>query len=89
MQAPDFSAAPALEIDPGGCFGSTCLHGRSELFRDTGLFQYRTGGVPGQDFLVDRKTTLSDRAVPDFVISSARPLKVTSPARRSSLTFGV
>jgi hypothetical protein len=44
---------------------------RSELFRDSDLFQHRVGGMPGQDRMVNRKTALRYRAVPDFVVSFA------------------
>jgi len=46
------------------------------LFRDSGLFQHRVGGVQGQDLMVYGKTPLRDRAVPDFMVSFARPVKV-------------
>src|ERR1035437_5354552 len=51
---------------------------KSKLLRDTGLFQHRVGGGPGQNFRVYRKTPLCGRTVPDFMVTSARPLKVTS-----------
>ena len=51
---------------------------KSKLLRDTGLSQHRVGGVPGQDFPVHRETPFRDRAVPDFMVTSARPLKLTS-----------
>jgi hypothetical protein len=53
------------------------LASKSELFRNTGLLQHCVGGVPGQDFLVNRKTPMRHRAVPDFMVSSARRISFT------------
>lgn len=53
------------------------LH-KSKLLRDAGLSQHRVGGVPGQNLPVHRETPLRDWTVPDFMVTFARPLKVTS-----------
>ena len=51
---------------------------KSKLLSDTGLSQHCFGGVPGQDLPVYRKTPLRDWAVPDFMVTPSRSLKVTS-----------
>ena len=56
---------------------SVLTHAESELLHDTGLSQHRIRGVPRQNLLVYWKAPLSHRAVPDFMVSPARLLKVT------------
>lgn len=51
---------------------------RSELLRETSLFEHSVCGMAGQNFLIDRKSPLIERAVPDFVVAPPRPLKITS-----------
>lgn len=58
---------------------------KSKLLRDTSLSQHRVGGVPGQDFPVHGETSLRDRTVPDFVVTFAWPLKVTSMRAKNLL----
>jgi hypothetical protein len=73
---------PVLPI----AFGQTR---KSKLLRDTRLSQHRVGGVAGQDLPVHRKTPFRDRAVPDFMVTSARALKVTSMRAENLLKRGV
>lgn len=61
---------------PGLRSHATCE--RSELLRDTGLPQHSICGVPREDLLVHWKASLSDGAVPDFVVSPAGSLKLAS-----------
>ena len=57
--------------------GESCRR-KSKLLRDAGLSQHRVGGVTGKDFPVHEEMPFRDRAVPDFMVTLARPLKVTS-----------
>jgi hypothetical protein len=49
-----------------------------KLFLKTGLLENTVGGVARSDFPIYGKAELRERAVPDFVISFALPLK-TAP----------
>ena len=54
--------------------------GNLELLGDASLFQNSIGGMAGQNLVVYGEVSLSNRAVPDFVISTARALKI-APVR--------
>ncbi len=58
--------------------------GKSKLLRDTGLSQYRVGGVSGKDLAVHGETPFRDRTVPDFVVTFAWSLEATSLAHEES-----
>lgn len=62
--------------------------GKSKSLRDTGLPQHRVGRVPGQDLAVHRKTLLRDRTEPDFMVTFAWPLEVTSMRTKNILHSG-
>nr|WP_253272385.1 hypothetical protein [Chromobacterium subtsugae] len=55
------------------------VHGfRSEMVGDSGLFHDLVGGMPRSDAAIHRKFRLSDRAVPDFMITFPLAIKTAA-----------
>jgi hypothetical protein len=60
----------------------------SERLGDAGLLQHAIGCVPGFYFVIDREFSVGHRAVPDFVVVLALPVKSATVCPQDPFDLG-